>query len=106
MGFTILQWNSRSLFKNGVNSNYFSTLDDLPDDLCIRESHLTPEYQPSIPHYHVICKDRPPSKGKDGSLMICVKTSLDFSKFDLTLPGNSNPDVLGISVHGLSIFNI
>jgi len=31
--------------------NYHSALDDLSDVLCIQESHLTPKYQPSIPHY-------------------------------------------------------
>jgi len=67
MGFTILQWNSAPSLRNGMNSkSTFSTLqyDDLSDVLCIQESHLTPTYQPSIPHYHVIRKDRPPSKGK------------------------------------------
>ena len=43
--------------------NYLSALDDLPDVLCIQESHLTPKYQPSIPHYQVIRKGRPLSKG-------------------------------------------
>ena len=43
--------------------NYLSALDDLPDVLCIQESHLTPKYHPSIPHYQVIRKDRPLSKG-------------------------------------------
>ena len=55
---------------------------------------------------HVIRKDRPPSKGKGGGLMVCVKTSLDFSKIDVALPGSSNLEVLGIAVHGFSIFNI
>jgi len=107
MGFTVLQWNSRSLFKKWYEfKNYLSTLDNLPDVLCIQESHLTPKYQPSIPHYHVLRKDRPPSKGKGGGLMVCLKTSLDFSKNDATFPGSSNLEVLGIAVHGFSIFNI
>ena len=89
-----------------MNLNYVSTLYELPDVLCIQEMHLTPRYQPSIPHYHVIRKDRPLSKGKGGGLMVCVKTTLYFSQIDLTLPGNSNLEVLGISVHGFSIFNI
>jgi len=46
----------------------FSALDDLPDVLCIQESHLTPKYQLSIPHYQVIRKDRPLSKGKGSGL--------------------------------------
>jgi len=107
MSFTILQWNSRSIFKKWHEfKNCLSTLDNLPDVLCIQESHLTPKYQPSIPHYHVIRKYRPPSKGKGGGLMVCVKTSLDFSKIDVALPGSSNLEVLDIAVHGFSIFNI
>jgi len=42
--------------------NYLSTLENLPDVLCIQESHLTPKYQHSIPHYYVIRKDRLPKK--------------------------------------------
>jgi len=30
--------------------------------------------------------------------MVCVKTSLDFSKIDVSLPGSSNLEVLGIAV--------
>jgi len=107
MGFSILQWNSRSIFKKWHEfKNYLSALDDLPDVLCIQESHLTPKYQPSITHYHVIRKDRPLSKGKGGGLMVYVKISLVFSKIDVALPGSSNLEVLGIAVHGFSIFNI
>jgi len=71
MGFSILQWNSRSIFKKWHEfKNYLSALDDLPDVLCIQESHLTPKYQPSIPHYQVIRKNRPLSKGKGGGIAI------------------------------------
>jgi len=38
--------------------------------------------------------------------MVCVKTSLDFSKIDVAVPGSSNLEVLGIAVHGFFIFNI
>jgi len=38
--------------------------------------------------------------------MVCVKTSLDFSKIDVALPGSSNLEILGIAVHVFSIFNI
>jgi len=51
MGFAISQWNSCLYLKHGMNSKYLSTLGVLLDALC---SHLTPTYQPSIPHYHVI----------------------------------------------------
>jgi len=107
MGFSILQWNSRSIFKKWHEfENYLSALDDLPDVLCIQESHLTPKYQPSIPHYQVLRKDRTLFKGKGGGLMVCVKTFLDFSNTDVALHGSSNLEVLGIAVHGFSIFNI
>ena len=86
--------------------NYLSTLDNLLDLFCIQESHLTPKYQPSIPHYHVIRKDRPSSNGKDGGLMVCVRQTLDFYKLDVTLPGSSNLEILGIAVHAFYIFKI
>jgi len=38
--------------------------------------------------------------------MVCVKTSLEFSKIDVALHASSNLEVLGIAVHGFSIFNI
>ena len=38
--------------------------------------------------------------------MVCVKTSLDFSIIDLALPGSSNLEGLGISVHDFSIYNV
>jgi len=38
--------------------------------------------------------------------MVCVKTSLDFSNIDVTLHASSNLEVLGIAIHGFSIFNI
>ena len=101
MGFSILQWNFRSIFKNWDEfKNYLSALDDFPYLLCIQESHLTPKYQPSIPRYQVILKDWPLSKGKGGGLMVCVETSLDFSNIDVALQGSSNLEVLGIAVHG------
>jgi len=107
MGFSILQWNSRSIFKKWHEfKNYLSALDQLPAVLCIQESHLTPKYQPSIPQYQVIRKDRPLSKGKGGGLMVSVKTFLDFSNIDVALQGSSILKVLGIAVHGFSIFNI
>jgi len=107
MGFSILQWNSCSIFEKWYEfKNYLSALDDLPDVLCIQESHLTPKYQPSIPHYQVIRKEQPLTKEKGGGLMVCVKTSLDFSNIDVALHTSSNLEVLGIAVHGFSIFNI
>jgi len=103
MGFSILQWNSRSIFKKWHEfKHYLSALDDLPDVLCIQESHLTLKYQPSIPHYQVIRKDRPLSKGKGGGLMVCVKTSLDFPNIDVALHASSKLEVLGIAVDGFS----
>ena len=103
MGFSILQWNFRSIFKNWDEfKNYLSALDDFPYLLCIQESHLTPKYQPSIPRYQVILKDWPLSKGKGGGLMVCVETSLDFSNIDVALQGSSNLEVLGIAVDGFS----
>ena len=37
---------------------------------------------------------------------MCLKTPLDFSKIDVALQGSSYLEVLGIAVHGFSIFNI
>jgi len=68
MAFTILQWNARSIFKKWPEfKKYSTTLDNLPDVICIQESHLTTKYWPSIPQYCLIRKDRPPSRGKGGA---------------------------------------
>jgi len=107
MTFTILQWNARSIFKKWPEfKKCLSTLDNLPDVICIQESHLTSKYRPSLPHYCLIRKDRPPSKGKGGGLLVCVKSSLDFSEIEVTLPAGNNLEVLGVSIHGFSIFNV
>jgi len=70
--------------------NYLSRLDHLPDLICLQESHLKPKYRPSLPHYCLIRKDRTPSRGKGGGLLVCVKSSLDFSEIDVTLPAGNN----------------
>jgi len=38
--------------------------------------------------------------------MVYVKTSSDFSNIDVALHASRNLEVLGIAVHGFSIFNI
>jgi len=38
--------------------------------------------------------------------MVCVKTFLDFPNINVALHASSNLEVLGIAVHGFSIFNI
>ena len=83
-----------------------TTLDNLPDVICIQESHLTSKYRPSIPNYCLIRKDRPPSKGKGGGLILCVKSSLEFSEIDVTLPTGNNLEMLGVTVHGFSVLSI
>jgi len=98
---------SGSIFKKWLElKKYLSTLEHLPDFIYIQESHLTPKYRPSLTHYCLIRKDRPPSRGKGGGLIVCVKSSLDFSEIDVNLPVGNNLEVLGVSIHGFSIFNV
>jgi len=85
---------------------YLTTLDNLPDVICSQGSHLMSKYRPSIPHYCLIRKDRPSSRGKGRGLIVCVKLSLDFSEVDATLPTGNNLEILGVTVHGFSVFNV
>jgi len=67
MVVTILQWNARSIFKKLPEfKKYLSDLAFLPDVICIHETHLSPKYNPILPGYTVIAKDRPPHRGKGG----------------------------------------
>jgi len=107
MAFTILQWNARSIFKKWPEfKKYLTTLDNLPGVICIQESHLMSKYRPSVSHYCLTRKDRPPFRGKGGGLIVCVKSSLDFSEIDVTLPTGNNLEILGVTVHGFSVFNV
>jgi len=74
---------------------------NLPDVIC---KILTSKYRPSIPHYCLLRNNRPPSRGKGGGFIVCVKSSLDFSGIDVSIPNGS--EILGVTVHGFSIFNV
>jgi len=63
---------------------YISELSNQPDVICIRETHLSPKYQPAIPNYTIIRKDRPPHLGKGGGLAICVRHSVVYSEIDIS----------------------
>jgi len=62
------------------------------------------KYRRSIPHYCLLRKDRSPSRGKGGGLIVCVKSSLDFSEIDVILPTGNNLEILSVTVHGFSVF--
>ena len=82
----------------------FSAL-DLPDVLCIQESHLTPKYQPSNPS-QVIRDNRASFQRKRWWPHGLCQDVFKLSNIAVALHGNSNLEVLGIALHGFSIFNI
>jgi len=77
MAVQVLQWNCRSIFRKLPEFKQFlSTFRTLPDIICLQETHLTPKYQPSLPGYTLLRKDRPPHLGKGGGLCVAVKHSV------------------------------
>jgi len=64
------------------------------DVICIQETHLTPKYHPVFPNYTYLRQDRPPFRGKGGGLLICIKSSLEFSEVNLSGP-STRMEVLG-----------
>ena len=106
MAITILHWNARSIFKKLPElKQYLAGLTMRPDVICIQETHLTPKYHPVFPNYTILRQDRPPVRGKGGGLLICVKSSLEFSEVQLSGP-STRLEVLGVSVGGNAIFNV
>ena len=102
MAITILHWNARSIFKKlSELKQYLAGL----TIICIKETHLTPKYHPVFPNYTILRQDRPPIRGKGGGLLICVKSSLEFSEVQLSGP-STRLEVLGVSVGGFAIFNV
>ena len=106
MAITILHWNARSIFKKLPElKQYLAGLTALPDVICIQETHLTPKYRPVFPNYTILRQDRPPFRSKGSGLLICMKTSLDFSEINLSGPSTCM-EVLGVTVGGYAIFNV
>jgi len=106
MAITILHWNARSIFKKLPElKKYMAGLTMLPDVICIQETHLTPKYHPVFPTYTILRQDRPPFRGKGGGLLICIKSSHEFSEVNLSGP-STRMEVLGVTVGGYAIFNV
>jgi len=106
MAITILHWNPRSIFKKLLElKKYLAGLTMLPDVICIQETHLTSKYHPVFPTYTILRQDRPTFRGKGGGLLICIKSSHDFSEVDLSGP-STRMEVLGVTVGGYAIFNV
>ena len=76
-----------------------------PDVICIQETHLTPKYHPVFPNYTILRQDRLPFRGKGGGLLICIKSSLEFSEVNLSEP-STRMEVLGVTVGSYAIFNV
>ena len=102
MAITILHWNARSIFKKLPELKQYLAA---PDVICIQETHLTPKYHPVFPNYTILRQDCPPFRGKGGGLLICIKTSLEFSEVNLSGP-STRMEVLGVTVGGYAIFNV
>jgi len=101
-----MQWNFRSIFhKLPEIKQYLSTLDELPEVICLQETHLTSKYQPTIPSYVIQRKDRPPHRGKGGVIAICIINSLNFSEIITPSPADGL-EIIGIKIGHYSIINV
>jgi len=85
------------LQKTSGLKKHVAGLTALPDLLCIQETHLMPKYRPVFQNYTML--------RKGGGLLICIKTSLEFSEVKLAGP-STRMEVLGVTVGGYAIFNV
>ena len=70
-----MQWNCRSIFnKLPELKHYLSTLEKLPDLICLQETFLSLRYNPSIPRYCLLHKDR--TQGRGGGICILLNLIL------------------------------
>jgi len=105
MAVQVLQWNCQSIFRKLPEFKQFlSTFHTLADIICLQETHLTPKYQPSLPGYTSLRKDRPPHLGKGGGLCIAVKQSIAYS--DVTTVSHTALEAMDIKLNDLYLFNI
>ena len=105
MAIHILQWNCRAIRNKILNlQSYLSTFANLPDILCLQETHLNKQTFFSLTGYQVIRKDRSNGK-KGGDICFCVKNTISFS--EIRLPECSNSiEIMGIKVSNVAIFNV
>ena len=76
-GFTVLQWNARSVHSNGPEfSNYLSSLHKLPEVICIQETFLKPEHRFSLRGFSIERSDR---QGGYGGVAIAVRNDVAYS---------------------------
>ena len=105
MVLQVVQWNCRSIYgKHPKLKHYLSQLAPLPDLLCLQETHLSCKYQPQLPRYTILRKDRPPHFGKSGELCICVKHSIAYTQ--VTIPSQHGVETVGIKINDVHIFNV
>jgi len=105
MAIQVLQWNCRSIFRKFPEfKQLLSKFHTLPHIICLQETHLTQKYQPSLPGYTMLRKDRPPHLGKGGGLCIAVKTSSAYS--EVAIVTHTAMEAMGISLNDLYLFNI
>ena len=77
----ILQWNCRSIFsKLPEFKHYLTTLTSLPHIICLQETFLSLKYNPSIPRYNLIRKDRSPTHEKGGGVCMFIKSDIIFKE--------------------------
>ena len=105
MAVQVLQWNCRSIFRKLPEFKQFlPTFHTLPDIICLQETHLTSKYQPSLPGYTLLRKDRPPRLGKGGGLCIAAKHSIVYS--EVTPVSHTAMEGMGIKLNDLYLFNV
>ena len=67
MGTKILQWNCNSISAHGGElKHYLTTMNFLPDIICLQETRLKPHHTFTLPGYNIIRRDRDPPDGGGG----------------------------------------
>ena len=103
----ILQWNCRSIFsKLSEFKHYLTTLSNLPHIICLQETFLSLKYNPCIPGYHLVRKDRPLSQGKGGGVCMFIKSDIIFSEITGYENNGNSEELMAIKINGMVIVNM
>ena len=107
MAFSILQWNCRSIFNKLPEFKYYlSSLQELPDFICLQETFLSTKYNPHISGYSLVRKDRPLAQGKGGGICMFIKTGINYNELYDFEDIDGNEEIMAIEVNGITLVNL
>lgn len=106
MAFNLLHFNCTSLNTHGQEFKHFlTTLDVLPDIICLQETCLKPNYSFTMPGFVIKRLDR---DGKRGGLAFFIKQNIAYNEIVLPSFNTIECQCIQLSSHGKSfnLFNV